>query len=712
MHVDFSGNGVVSILDASSLMSRSPQDLRHVFCSGSWPSSSNSCPRSAIRTSRSWSSFFDEAHLLFDNAPKALVDKIEQVVRLIRSKGVGVYFVTQSPADVRSRSWDSWGLKIQHALRATPPRSRRPCAQWPRTLLAPNPAFDTGEAIVALGTGEALVSVLDEKGLQYYAHSNLPYRISRLFSENEEAENLVRLVDSQNRLWSLRYPGPRANRADWEAQLTSGLFFKMHDNGLQDSLLIMSPQAFAAGFDAINSILFKAIADDAVIAFPGSNRLIHLDLIGCQSKEIVLHDNARIRSMHISADLSRHIVVYTIDKSLFMQQYINNNGSFVRNNEFRMVMDRDFDKYKGVFLNFRDEVHKVKLEESWANNDNDYFFANVSVLNSVRVTHTPFFGDRNNDRNAVVKHSGWVLAVMNKDNASSTVNVTLNDMRLGTTVSYRLPLLDATNPDITYSNEHFVLFKGTGRLWYLDLRKLISVDLIDTLMPEVRGSCYLKVEQCIPRVLTVNTLNSPIYQLYTEGNDGRYVLSATLPSIYTSIGVSNGLWYFHKRSGLSRTIQALPIHKGRESSLCEVEGNFRAWLSGNGLFVANGDSLSLFEGTRKIFSSNEGVFAQSLSSWFSGHRDLLQYFMQSPAWAYSDGVLWHSRYAYYDPSSKDKEPVVVPSFSFNIKDQKMEVHRNLWSIHSLEGKVWALEVKADGQDILYFNEFGLAEQII
>ncbi|MDD3097134.1 MAG: SpoIIE family protein phosphatase [Candidatus Cloacimonetes bacterium] len=558
-----------------------------------------------------------------------------------------------------------------------------------------------GAKVIHLGTQG--YSVLDEKGLQYYAHSNLPYRISRLFSENEEVENLLRLVDSQNRLWSLRYPGARANRADWEAQLTSGLFFKMHDNALQDSLLIMDPQAFAAGFDQINSVLFQAIADDAVIAFPGSNRLIHIDLKGCKSKEIVLNNNARIRSMHRSADLNMHIVVYTIDKILFLQQYTNTNGSFVRNNEFRMVMDKDFDDYKGVFLNFRDEVYKVKLEQSWTNNDNDYFFANVSVLNSIRVSNMPFFGDRNNDKNAVVKHSGWVLAVINKDNASSTVNVTLNDMRLGTTVSYRLPLLDATNPDITYSNEHFVLFKGTGRLWYLDLRKLISVDLNDALIPGVRGSCYLKVEQSIPRMLTANILNSHIYKLYTEGNDGRYDLSATLPGFYTSIGVSNGLWYYHKRSGLSSTIQALPINKGRESSLCEIEGNFRAWLSGNGLFVANGDSLSLFEGTKKIFSSNEGVFAQSLSSWFDGHRHLLQYFMKSPAWAYSDGVLWHSRYAYYDPSSKDKEPVVVPSFSFNIKDQKMQVHPNLLSIHNLEGKVWALEVKADDKDVLYLT---------
>ncbi|MFW5679837.1 MAG: helicase HerA-like domain-containing protein [Pseudomonadota bacterium] len=107
--------------------------------------------------------FFDEAHLLFDDAPKALVDKIEQVVRLIRSKGVGVYFVTQSPTDVPPDVLGQLGNRIQHALRAFTPKDQRAVRVAAETF-RPNPAFATAEVITTLGVGEALVSTLDEKG--------------------------------------------------------------------------------------------------------------------------------------------------------------------------------------------------------------------------------------------------------------------------------------------------------------------------------------------------------------------------------------------------------------------------------------------------------------------------------------------------------------------------------------------------------------------
>ncbi len=107
--------------------------------------------------------FFDEAHLLFKGAPKALVEKVEQVVKLIRSKGVGVYFITQQPSDIPDAVLAQLGNKVQHALRAYTPNEQkavRAAAQGFR----PNPDFDTREAILDLGTGEALVSFLDEKG--------------------------------------------------------------------------------------------------------------------------------------------------------------------------------------------------------------------------------------------------------------------------------------------------------------------------------------------------------------------------------------------------------------------------------------------------------------------------------------------------------------------------------------------------------------------
>lgn len=107
--------------------------------------------------------FFDEAHLLFDDAPKPLLDKIEQVVRLIRSKGVGVYFVSQSPMDIPEAVLGQLGLKVQHALRAFTPKDRKAI----RTIAAnfrTNPDLDTETVITELGIGEALVSVLDAKG--------------------------------------------------------------------------------------------------------------------------------------------------------------------------------------------------------------------------------------------------------------------------------------------------------------------------------------------------------------------------------------------------------------------------------------------------------------------------------------------------------------------------------------------------------------------
>ncbi len=108
--------------------------------------------------------FFDEAHLLFEDAPKALVDKVEQVARLIRSKGVGVYFITQNPADVPDDVLGQLGNRVQHALRAYTPRDQKALRAAAETF-RPNPAFDTETVITELGTGEALVSTLGEKGV-------------------------------------------------------------------------------------------------------------------------------------------------------------------------------------------------------------------------------------------------------------------------------------------------------------------------------------------------------------------------------------------------------------------------------------------------------------------------------------------------------------------------------------------------------------------
>ncbi len=108
--------------------------------------------------------FFDEAHLLFNDAPKVLIERVEQVVRLIRSKGVGVYFVTQNPLDVPETVLAQLGNRVQHALRAYTPREQK-AVKTAADTFRPNPAFDCATAITQLGIGEALVSTLEAKGI-------------------------------------------------------------------------------------------------------------------------------------------------------------------------------------------------------------------------------------------------------------------------------------------------------------------------------------------------------------------------------------------------------------------------------------------------------------------------------------------------------------------------------------------------------------------
>ena len=107
--------------------------------------------------------FFDEAHLLFTDISKTLLERIEQVIRLVRSKGVGVYFVTQNPLDIPDTVLGQLGNRVQHALRAFTPRDQK-AVKAAATTFRPNPPLDVEAAITQLGVGEALVSLLEEKG--------------------------------------------------------------------------------------------------------------------------------------------------------------------------------------------------------------------------------------------------------------------------------------------------------------------------------------------------------------------------------------------------------------------------------------------------------------------------------------------------------------------------------------------------------------------
>lgn len=163
MSQDFSGRGVVNILDASKLIQTSPK-LYSTFLLWLLSELFETLPEVGDADKPKFVMFFDEAHLLFDDAPKVLIDKIEQVVRLIRSKGVGIYFITQSPLDVPEEILGQLGLKIQHALRAFTPKDQKAVRTVANTFRA-NPNIDTGTVITELGVGEALVSTLDEEGI-------------------------------------------------------------------------------------------------------------------------------------------------------------------------------------------------------------------------------------------------------------------------------------------------------------------------------------------------------------------------------------------------------------------------------------------------------------------------------------------------------------------------------------------------------------------
>ena len=161
MRTDSDGRGMINILVADRLM-QSPQ-LYATFLLWMLSELFEQLPEAGDPPKPKLVFFFDEAHLLFNDAPKALMDKIEQVVRLIRSKGVGVYFVTQNPIDVPDKVLAQLGNRVQHALRAFTPRDQKAVAAAAQTF-RPNPRLDTAQVIMELGKGEALVSFLEGNG--------------------------------------------------------------------------------------------------------------------------------------------------------------------------------------------------------------------------------------------------------------------------------------------------------------------------------------------------------------------------------------------------------------------------------------------------------------------------------------------------------------------------------------------------------------------
>ncbi len=161
IQTDAQGHGVVNILAADKLM-QSPKAYSTFLL---WLLSElfERLPELGDPEKPKLVFFFDEAHLLFNDAPDVLLEKIEQVVRLVRSKGVGVYFVTQNPLDIPDRVLGQLGNRVQHALRAFTPRDQK-AVKAAATTMRENPKFSAEQAITELGVGEALISTLDEKG--------------------------------------------------------------------------------------------------------------------------------------------------------------------------------------------------------------------------------------------------------------------------------------------------------------------------------------------------------------------------------------------------------------------------------------------------------------------------------------------------------------------------------------------------------------------
>jgi uncharacterized protein len=189
MRVDESGRGVINVLAAEKLI-HAPA-LYSTFLLWLLAELFEQLPEAGDLEKPKLVFFFDEAHLLFADAPTALIDKVEQVVRLIRSKGVGVYFVTQNPLDVPEKILGQLGNRVQHALRAFTPRDQKAVQAAAQTMRA-NPKFDAATVITELGVGEALISFLDEKGRPTMVDRSMVFppasRLGPLTAEERQAE--------------------------------------------------------------------------------------------------------------------------------------------------------------------------------------------------------------------------------------------------------------------------------------------------------------------------------------------------------------------------------------------------------------------------------------------------------------------------------------------------------------------------------------------
>ncbi|TVR11706.1 MAG: DUF853 family protein [Salinarimonadaceae bacterium] len=236
MRTDRDGRGVINILAADKLMNN-PR-LYATFLLWMMSELFEALPEVGDLDKPKLVFFFDEAHMLFDGSPKALVDAVERVVRLIRSKGVGVYFVTQNPLDVPDAVLGQLGNRVQHALRAFTPRDQRAVRTAAQTFRQ-NPAFDTATAITELRVGEALVSTLEGRGAPSIVERTLiapPTSQVGPIEPHERAEFIRRspllgkydeTLDRESAYEMLKVRAEEAAVAESQANAPSGGFFGM-----------------------------------------------------------------------------------------------------------------------------------------------------------------------------------------------------------------------------------------------------------------------------------------------------------------------------------------------------------------------------------------------------------------------------------------------------------------------------------------------------
>ena len=214
---DTNGRGMINVLDSQSLISNG--SLYSIFLLYLMAELFETLPEVGDLDKPKLVFFFDEAHLLFDGASKALMEKIEQVIKLIRSKGVGIYFVTQNPRDIPDEVLAQLGNKVQHGLRAYTPAEQKAVKAAAQSYRA-NPAFDTQEAILALGTGEAVISMLDEGGIPTVVErcSVLPPR-----SKMGSIDSVKRESERKNNFLYSKYANPVDNDSAYEFLQRKGL---------------------------------------------------------------------------------------------------------------------------------------------------------------------------------------------------------------------------------------------------------------------------------------------------------------------------------------------------------------------------------------------------------------------------------------------------------------------------------------------------------